>query len=388
MNPAELIAVISSALGGPGVRSGGTPDPFRAALRLGEVLEGRVLRSLGPGRYAVDFAGFERVVDSALPFRTDEILYGRVVAIGDRVELQRVRAEAAVRQGAEVQSLAKAPQVAAPIVIGDAIAASRGRWSPDERNAAERLVEEAGGSPTLSLAASALATAGLPFSRGALEFLHALLLRGSGRGMLPTRPAAIRVETAAADGRADVDTRNARPVPALAGLLQSEFNSSREALVRGGESDDGKFGEAEAGALLNVQADGAVSHAIATLPLVVDGRLVELDLAFFQQDRRPEDPGSLLHGRVVVALSTDRLGDVGIAATLVGNHVQLALGSDDAEATDYMARYAAGLRAEVEAEGWHVDEIRYRPGDPSEPRVAARTVLEHIASRDSFSRLL
>jgi hypothetical protein len=206
--------------------------------------------------------------------------------------------------------------------------------------------------------------------------------------MFPTRPEAIRVETAGAEGHADAQVRNPRAVAALADLLQSEFQSSREALFRTEEPDDGSFGEAEAGALLNVQVDGPVSHAVATLPLVVDGRLVELDVALFQQDRKPEDPGKLLHGKVVIAFDTESLGRVGIAATLVGDHVQLSLGSDETGATEYMARDAAGLRAEVEAEGWHVDEIRYRPGDPEEPRAPARAVLDHMASKNSFSRLV
>jgi hypothetical protein len=401
MNPADLIAVISSALAGQAAPSGAGSDPFRAALRIGEVIEGRVLRSVGPGRYAVDFAGFERVVDSVIPFRTDEILYGRVVAIGERVELQRVRADAAARQSEGVQSLAAAAPAPAPVLMGDAIAPSRGRWSPEEWKTAERLAEDAGDSPTMSLAASAMATTGLPFSRGVLEFVHSRLVRQPGRGMLPTRPAAIRVETARAEKHADIDARNARSVAEFAELLRSEFDSSRENLIgrargeerpgeasRASDPDDGKFSEGELGALLNVQIDGAVAHAVATLPLVVDGRLVEVDVALFQQDRKSEDPGKLLHGRAVVALTTDRLGRVEIVATLVGEHVQLSLGSDDALATEYMARYATGLRSAVEAGGWWVDEIRYRAGDRAGPAVPARAALEHLASRDSFNRLV
>src|SRR5262245_11353268 len=349
MTTAELSAVVSTAAVGPTGRASQAADPFRATLRLGEVIEGKVLRSLAPGRYAVDFAGFERVVDSAIPFKTDEILYGKVVAIGDRVELQRVRADAVVRQSSDTQSLARVPQAAAPVVAGDAFASLRGKWSPEEWRAAERLAEEAADPRTMSLAASAVAKAGLPFSRAVLEFIHTLLMRRSAQGMFPTRPSAIRIETSAAQEQADEGARNSQALAAFAELLRSEFASNRAALLRARDSDDGRFGEAELGALLNVRVDGVVSHAIATLPLVVDGRRVELDVALFQQDRRGEDPGRLLHGKVVIALTTDSLGRVEIGATLVGDHVQLALGSDDAGASDYMARYAGALSAEVEA---------------------------------------
>jgi hypothetical protein len=382
MNAAELIAVVSTAVAGTGARPGQAADPFRAALRLGDVVEGKVVRSLAPGRYAVDFAGFERVVDSAIPFKTDEILYGKVVAIGDRVELQRVRAEAAVRQASDAQSLATAPQASAPVAA--AFASLRGKWSPEDWRAAERLAQEAADSQTMSLAASAVAKAGLPFSRGVLEFIHSLLLRRPAQGTFPTRPSAIRIETSAA--RAGDGARNPQTLAAFAELLRSEFSANRAALVRADDSGDGRFGEAELGALLNVRVDGPVSHAIATLPLMVDGRRVELDVALFQQDRKAEDPGKLLYGKVVIALTTGNLGRVEIGATLVGDHVQIALGSDEPGASEYMAQYATGLRAEVEAQGWDVDEIRYLAGDAV--GAPARVVLEHIASKDSFSRLV
>src|SRR5215467_8195339 len=377
MNAAELIAVVSTAVAGPGARPGQAGDPFRSGLRLGDVIEGKVVRSLAPGRYAVDFAGFERVVDSAIPFKTDEILYGKVVAIGDRVELQRVRADAAVRQATDAQSLAMTPQAAAPVVAGDAFASLRGKWSSEEWRAAERLAEEAADPQTMSLAASAVAKAGLPFSRGVLEFIHSLLLRRPAQGTFPTRPRAIRIDTSPAQKQGGDGPRTAQTLAAFAELLRSEFSANRAALLRADDSDDGRFGEAELGALLNVRVDGSVSHAIATLPLVVDGRRVELDVALFQQDRNADDPGKLLHGKVVIALATESLGRVEIGATLVGDHVQLALGSDDPGASEYMAWHAAGLRTEVEAQGWDVDEIRYLAGNAV--GTPARVVLEHIA---------
>ena len=88
MTQPDLIALVGSALSGLGPQ-GGADDSFRATLKLGEIIRGRVMRSIGEGRYAVNFQGHERVVDSTIPLRTDDILHGRVVAVGDRVELQQ-----------------------------------------------------------------------------------------------------------------------------------------------------------------------------------------------------------------------------------------------------------------------------------------------------------
>ena len=69
----------------------GDPE-FAATLRLGQVLKGKVLRHFEGGRYLVSFGGQEKVVDSGVPLRTGEVLYGRVMALDDKVHLQRVSA--------------------------------------------------------------------------------------------------------------------------------------------------------------------------------------------------------------------------------------------------------------------------------------------------------
>jgi hypothetical protein len=59
-------------------------------LTLGQIIKGRVLRSYEGQRYLMHFEGQERIVDSAVPLRTGDILHGRVIGLGERIELQRV----------------------------------------------------------------------------------------------------------------------------------------------------------------------------------------------------------------------------------------------------------------------------------------------------------
>src|SRR6185369_9110911 len=59
-----------------------------SALSLGQIVKARVLKHYEGGRYLVSLEGRERVVDSSVPLTTGELVRGRVIAVGDRIELQ------------------------------------------------------------------------------------------------------------------------------------------------------------------------------------------------------------------------------------------------------------------------------------------------------------
>src|SRR3954462_14554697 len=67
---------------------------FAAKLTLGQIIKGRVLRAYEGGRYLMDFYGQQKVVDSAMPLRVGDVIHGRVVGLGEHVELQRVQLDA------------------------------------------------------------------------------------------------------------------------------------------------------------------------------------------------------------------------------------------------------------------------------------------------------
>ena len=63
---------------------------FAGGLNLGQIIKGKVMRQYDGGRYLVSFGGHERVVDSSVPLTSGELIHGRVIGLGERVELQRV----------------------------------------------------------------------------------------------------------------------------------------------------------------------------------------------------------------------------------------------------------------------------------------------------------
>lgn len=396
MTQPDLISLLSAALPGS---QGGDADAFRATLKLGEIIRGRVMRSLGEGRYSVNFHGQERVVDSAIPLRTDDILHGRVVAVGDRVELQRVRTELAQR----TETPAPADTGVPPGGYAE-LQRLIDSWPAAEQAALARLLAGASSPDAALLAARAVAKSGLPGSSALVQLVYAALAPREGAGMLPSRSDAVTLASVPPD--AQPPAAGAAVIAAFARLLEASFDASRagaplpveKRAPETVESDDtGGAGDAQLGsgaatdadvarAFFNAQGGGSVAHAVSTLPLIVDGRLVELDVALFGEPR--EGAGAMPHGRVVIELDTERLGHLHIDAQLVGAHVHVAIASDRPDAADFMAEHAAVLRSRIEDDGWSVDGLRYEARDPGAINAAAKVVLEHRLSADSLSRLV
>ena len=142
--------------------------------------------------------------------------------------------------------------------------------------------------------------------------------------------------------------------------------------------------------ILNAQTGGTVAHRIATLPLLVDGELVELDVALFEQsaDREPSQQHGLRHREVVLALSTEALGRVEIHALLAGGHVRVQIVAGDSGTTQFMSTHAERLAAELQGIGWQVDELRYETRAANDANGVVRSLVEHVISPGSVSRLV
>ncbi len=163
---------------------------------------------------------------------------------------------------------------------------------------------------------------------------------------------------------------------------------------RGPMRDSDQGGDTDVARLiLNVQTGGAVAHRVGTLPIFVDGRLVKLDVALFEQpsdsagDRTGDGKPALQHRQVVFAVTTEMLGRVEVRATVAGTHMRVQVGTQAQESTQFMAHHAARLTADLEGLGWQIDELAYQTVVAAAPGVVARTVLEHLIAPGSVSAL-
>jgi hypothetical protein len=143
--------------------------------------------------------------------------------------------------------------------------------------------------------------------------------------------------------------------------------------------------------ILNAQAGGSLGHRVLTVPLLVDGRLVELDIALFEQSARREggeDAAPLKHRQLVLSLSTETLGRVDVQVALAGEHARVNVQCERAEASEFMSLHSTQLAVEMEALGVSVDELRYAVREEQGTNVVLRSVAEHLVSPGSVSRLM
>ena len=90
MNISEVRQQLASLLSKAGNLIFTADDDYGKQLVMGQILKGKVLRSYDNGRYLMDFKGEQKVVDSSVPLKTGELIHGRVVGLGDKVELKKL----------------------------------------------------------------------------------------------------------------------------------------------------------------------------------------------------------------------------------------------------------------------------------------------------------
>lgn len=398
---------------------------FADTLSIGQIIQGRVLRNFEGSRYLVAFGHDERVVDSAIPLTTGEILHGQVVGLGDRVELQRVyprpprvaaRAEDAPgtdprpgkRSGADLE------------VIEQLLQRYQIELSDTDRAALMRAARNAADPQAMGLVGAMLSKLGLPQSATLLEAVYRARLEPSATARAAAMDSVPQVTVSAEQSVAaqaasvrdlsellarivasheDREPRSEAPAqaalasdtPAGRSVIPSSarhLSNRATATVRAsGNGTRQQSLEWLADRVLNAQTGGVVSHRTGLLPLLVGGRLVEVSFALFEQQPSQTQRPPLQHRQIRFTLNTERLGRVDVLARIAGGHVRVQIATGDETVTSQAATHADSLGAQLREHGWTVDEIAYDTRAPDGLNVAIRSVIEHVVSQDSLDRL-
>lgn len=384
---------------------------FGDSLRLGEIIKGRVLRQYDGGRYLVSFDGQERVVDSSIPLQTGELIHGRVITIGERVELQRVPAP-------DVQSeIDSVPQISldarlrgrAGQLLDQVLSRYNLRLNAEEAGTLTNAIRRADDGQAMALAGAMLSKLGLKQAPELLWPLYSALVRretqSTGLVLEPvvdvarvaeqgaqTQPALIRQIAEAIDRTIDKPDDEGRdpdasPTPGAA-AVPGVIGAAVPAIKQLADDDPRSGRDALARWLLNAQIDGSVAHRLGTLPLLLGDRLVEVEMSFFEQRRDAEQRPDARHRKIVFALQLEGLGRVEVTAHLAGNHVGVKVATQDGDKTAVVSRHAEQLRSLLDGIGWTVDEVVYETRRADEHNGVVRAVVEHVVSQDSLNRLV
>lgn len=373
-----------------------TPGDFPNELTLGQIIKGRVLRQYGESRYLVAFGGREEVVDSAIPLTTNEVLYGRVVGLGGKVELVRITTP----QTAQNPQFEPTPAITTNVfsdrigqLVTDIFSRFGGTLNEQQSNLLNQALRNATTPEPLIYAALLLSKLGLPFTLEKLQTLNKALSADPRRGLFEEKQA-IYLSTLPSDAPTDLEGGIAQN-PELLRLLEQFTNdtpapkTANEQFASNTNTDTGGHGQQQgawpeqtlAHALLNRQVDGSVQHRITTIPFVIDGELIELNIGFVDQRNAKLGQEQTAHHRVVFSLQTQTLGGVAIDGVLTGNHVQLKLASDDIDGFSAFETHTQALQETLQQAGFQVDTLRYEITSaqdlPSAPWLALRNVIQN-----------
>lgn len=389
---------------------------FAGSLNLGQMLKGKVLRQYEGNRYLVSFDGQERVVDSAVPLRTGELLHGRVLALGERVEMQRVYSETGnetvaeqVDIGAGLRGLTVNRHQAQ---LDTTLDRYQARLSETDRAMLLRTMRAVDDAPAMAQVGVFLNKLGLNQSAVLLESLYAKLkgeanqVRRHGEWSAPPRLDALAGQAAGSQvatvrqladvvGRAvgtDVESSDDKPSDTDTVRARESQSEDGDKNVPGvgfepDRNDDDALNRLTQW-ILNAQTGGSVVHRLGTLPLLLGGRLVEVDVALFEQRREQVPKPGAQHRQLVFTLQTEHLGRVEVVARVVGDRVRVSIATENESNTALAAGYAETLKSSLAEAGWVTDEVSYETRTVNEQTGAVSSVVEHVISLDSMNRLV
>lgn len=364
-------------------------------LELGQVIQARVMRVFQGGRYLMDFNGQERVVDSTIPLQQGEVLRGRVVALDEQVVLEKILAAPAALESDAAQAAA-APAWLQRLGDAQALALFRqfsGVLTPPEWQALDSSARALGGNSVV-LAALALRRNALPLEPALLKVLaqtkSGASLLAPGRQLLE---AALIPASAATPAHLHADAEQ------LARLVEDELAAAQTLLRQeadqqqgGGQNSpdqqrDAALWAALASTMLNAQQPGALAHRLMSLPLAIDGRLVELQLALFDDAEQAELLPELRQRTVRIALDLDSLGRVELVARVVNRHLSVEICVASEKGAAMLGEHDRQLSGLLTRMAWSLDGASYKvaPVPLDSGNALVRSVMQRMVDGDNFS---
>lgn len=410
VNPTNLI--VQKALAAESRQALRFANDFPSELTIGQIIKGKVLRSYQEGRYAVEFGGQEKVVDSAIPLKKGEILYGRVVGLDEQVTLQRIHSEPPANNAQQASPNALYSALGSGVAgkLEAFLAQHNITLPPNVKTLLQSLMKAASKPDLMLTSALVLQKIGLQQNPELLRAVYRVLSEQNSR----IEPA--KINTAALNIGQNTET-NQQAISQLMAALSSKAtvgdragsdnldsadadveqldNDSADKLFAKAVGEDGATDSQEKQEqqlgrfVLNTQTDGSVAHRLLAFPVWLGDRLVEVEMALFsQRERQGQAKGDIQYQRLVFSLDSEVLGHMEISVGLANRNLKIDIASDNEEATQWLAHYMPELKASLADADWQIDELSYRTHFTDAENNVLASVVNHYVSQDSLSRLL
>jgi hypothetical protein len=377
---------------------------FSGKLHIGEMLQGKVTQRFDGNRYAVNFGGTEKIVDSAIPLTSGELIHGRVVGLNDKVHLQRVYPEKSnvVRE--------PAARSRNQTILHELFSQYKTTLTPSAKANVLPLMKAHQKPVVVALSSLILNKLGLPAEPLLLRAVTKVLAgdqRATTAHNLKVAPelnidlqSAMRTDPHLINELASAIALLSDPNPSrMSKQLEKAQGSSTESFqldnreLGTGESN-GTLDEQSADSdeqlgrwILNAQNSSSVSHRMARLPIWFGENLVEVDVALFSQRDATVKGDGVRHRKIVLSLQTQELGLVEVCIYAADQHLRLQFTAESEQASGILASHLEDARIAVDALGWTVDEVSYTTQTLSDDRLM-QSVTQHYVANDSLNRVM
>lgn len=387
-------------------------EELSATLTRGDILKGKVLRQYDSNRYGVDFGGKERVVDSAVPLKLGEMIQGRVVAVDEKVHLQRIVGSAQQQSpDGGARNLAGLGQNG--LSIEEITARFLEGITADQRAALSRLSATAGIEQAVVRSALVISKLGLSLEPELVRAVLAVFKQDQGKAI----PASREQTVATVGDSVSVRAPSGELVAALASAIQNigdvpgreSFQSLDEAVDESTDVSGSEGGRADGDSgkqrdensawrlghwLLNAQDESSVGHKYLVFPVWLGERLVEVEIALLAQ--RGQSKGNqqsdlVKTSRIALSLTMDPLGKVDVLLHAAEHRLRFSVSAESEAAADEMAQYLPRLRESLNDYGWSIDEASYSTRKNAESNAdseALELISHHFVTQDSLSQLM
>lgn len=386
-------------------------DHWLASVTVGQILKGRIMRSYGEDRYGVYIAGQERVVDSAVPLSVGDVLYGRVVGVSERsVSMHIVRNETTQSAVAlEQPSQKKMGDPSADPTISALVEQAKVKLDPSAMTMLSKVANDFDSPEMVIKIGLYLAKLGLPVSAELVRVVSKRILdvqASSGQKLNHNVPQLITKAT----GESNDSTAQAQSAAisqlaeyfskhyAARQRLDDEQDSSEPPTVDldetqlTKETQSSSSGANDQAALrhlvfncfsqaMNIKTGAAYQHRFQTLPIVINDKLVEFNLALFDQSADSVDENGVRSRHLKFSLQT-QFGVIGLDAHILNHHVHLQLVTDSEWLAKEFELHHAHLSSALDEAGWRLDSAKYESGLSLVNPAAA--VVDHVLAQDSL----
>lgn len=388
---------------------------LREGLQVGKVVSGTVNSKLSGNKYLVQFAKDSLVLESMVPLKANEIIHGRVIGVGERVELQRVIQEKAVSDKQNIklhnwQILYEYGKEGLRSI--EVLQNYRVTLSLDEQLALVNVIKSSKEVDSIVLSAIVLNKLNITVTESTLNTLYPVLSTTlKEKFNLHNITAHIDFETkinSSINSKviselsafiANVvnnlpelrykDRVNTENVEQELVSLNNELNSCENNLSSSNGKEDRQSDQLSFDVrrlLLNSQNDSSVSHRVAVVPFIINGKLLEVDVALFSQHRQSSDK-TIKYKKIVLSLNLDMLGKIDLEILLANKHARVKINTVNHLITDEMVKYMSKLKSDMKAHHIQVDEVTYETSFSNNLSNVMSSVVSHYVTQDSLSRV-